>query len=337
MAFVQDLSPEGSLDRLLPVFRVMELAFAAASLDTNEPVAVEVVPFDTQGDPELADAIAAEIAGDPAYVAAVAAPDLPGQAELVAELALAGVPLLSLSGRGIVAEPPDGGWLRLVAPVRTQAAVLADTVAGLRRAREGVCVVEAPADGTVLARAVVRSLARDFAVAEAEGAAEVGEAGCEVVLWAGDLIGGAELAASLAAIEPHPPVLVGGPAVRDPRFPGLAEGAEAIAVCSCADLSTSLDLSAQRFIQDFQTEYGRPPGPYAVEAWDTAQLVLAALAEGEPSRASVWARIAVTRELPGLGGPYTFDHGELADPASFVRVYRVRGGRWLEVASPSNA
>lgn len=337
VAFVQDLSPEGSADRLLPVARAVELAFAAAALDPDEPLAVEVVPLDTQGDPDVAAAIAAEIAGDASYVAAIAAPDLPGQAGLVAELAEAGVPLLSLSGRGAVADAPPGAWLRLVAPVRTQATVLADTVAGLRRAQEGVCVMDAPSDGTVLARAALRSLTGAVRMVEADGVQDVMEAGCGVVLWPGDLLGGAELGTALAAIEPHPPVLAGGPALRDPRFPDLAEGTRSVAVCSCADRSTSLDLAAQRFIQDYQTEYGRPPGPYGVEAWDAARLLVAAVRDGDSDRAAVWDRLALTSELEGLGGPYVFERGELVDPASSVRVYRVRGGRWLEVASPSNA
>ncbi|HEX6332122.1 MAG TPA: ABC transporter substrate-binding protein [Actinomycetota bacterium] len=336
VAFLQDLSPEGALEPLLPVYRAVELAFAAASIDSEDPVDVELTSFDTAGDAEVAGEIAAEIAADPRYVAAIAAPDLPGQAELVSRFAAAGVPVLSLSARGSPEAPPAGAWLRLVAPVRTLGGALAETAASLRRVEDGVCIVEAPTDGTVLGRVAARSLPPDLDLTEVSGPVEVGEAGCGVVLWAGGGVDGAELAASLAATEPHPPVLVGGPALLDPRFLVLAEDPHAVAVCSCVDLSTSLDLEAQRFIQDFQTEYGRPPGAYVVEAWDAAQLVLAALRGGGQDRASVWDRIASTTAIDGLGGPYTLTAGELADPRSFVRVYRVRGGRWGEVSSASN-
>ncbi|HSJ50905.1 MAG TPA: ABC transporter substrate-binding protein [Actinomycetota bacterium] len=334
VAFLQDLSPEGALEPLLPVYRAVELALAAVSLDPEEPLEVELVAFDTAGDPDVAAEIAAQIAEDPRFVAAMASPELPGQSHLMARLSRDGVPVLSLSGRGSPQGAPDGAWLRFVAPVRTLAGVLAGTAGALRRADDGICLVRAPSDGTVLGRVARTTLLPTHEVTEVDGADEVH--GCGVVLWAGGALDGAELAAALSS-RPHPPVLVGGPALRDPRFLTLAGDAQAVAVCSCVDLSTSLELEAQRFIQDFQTEYGRPPGPYVVEAWDAARLLLAAMRDGGPTRSAVWGRIAGLGALDGLGGPYRFEDGELADPASFVRVYRVRGGRWLEVAAPRNA
>jgi branched-chain amino acid transport system substrate-binding protein len=173
----------------------------------------------------------------------------------------------------------------------------------------------------------------DVAVTEVEGAADAVETGCGLVVWTGDGADGAELATALASGGDDAPVLVGGPNLRDPRFLEVAgEAAEgSISVCACADVSTSLELPAQRFIQDYQSEFGSPPGPYAVEAWDAAHLAIAGLREGGPTRADLVAWLAARTEVDGLAGRRALASGELVDPRSTVHVYRVLGGRWLEV------
>lgn len=334
MAFIEDLSSDGALERTLPALQAVELAAVTASLEAD-PVTVDVVSFDTQGDDATAAEIAGQIAGDPTYVAAIAAPDLAGQAELVATLAAADVPLLSLSARGTVESPLQGTWLRFVAPVEAQAKALADAVPTLRASRRGVCVVAAPPDGTTYARDVRRLLAESLTVGDVEDPAGVIAAGCGVALWTGGSEGGAELATSLGGRA----ILVGGPGLRDPRFLQLA-GADAegaTAFCSCADVSTSLELAAQRFIQDYQSEYGSPPSPYAVEAWDAAHVLIRAVREGGSTRAAIVARLAETSAVDGLAGSYAIEGGELADPESATRRFVVEGGRWEEVSLPGAA
>jgi ABC-type branched-subunit amino acid transport system substrate-binding protein len=232
-----------------------------------------------------------------------------------------------------VDDPPPGTWVRVVAPLDVAAQELAETAPTLRRARTGICLLSAPSDGTTFARTVRRSLPADGSVAEVTRASEVATAGCGVVVWTGDALGGAELATALASIGDDGPVLLGGPALRDPAFLELAGAAAegAISVCPCADVSTSLDLAAQRFIQDFQSEQGSPPGPYAVEAWDAAHLAIAGLREEGPTRADLVAWLAARTEVDGLAGRRALASGELVDPRSTVHVYRVLGGRWLEV------
>jgi ABC-type branched-subunit amino acid transport system substrate-binding protein len=262
-----------------------------------------------------------------------------GQAELVEALAPAGVPVLSLSARGGVEGATPGTWVRLVAPLEAQAAALAETVPTLRRARRGVCVVAAPSDGTTFARTVVRSLPEDLAVTEAPGPAAVAEAACGVAIWTGGAEGGAGLAASIASAGSRPVTLVGGPSLRDPVFLELAGGSAegSVSVCSCADVSTSLDLAAQRFVQDFQSQFGSPPAPFAVEGWDAAHLLVRALREAGPTRADVRRWLAIAPEVEGLGGAYALAGGELVDPESAIRRYRVEGGRWVEAAPSAGA
>lgn len=337
VAFIQDVSPEGALRRLLQPFQAMELAFATAALRDGEAVALDLVPFDTGGDPTTAEEIADEVAADPAYVAAVAAPDLAGQGALADALADARVPLLSLSARDAVGDPPPGSWLRLVPPLTAQAEALAGTASSLRAARSGICAVEVPADGTRFSRATRRALPAEPVVTDVAGPGDAHQAGCGVVLWTGGSTGAAQLALALSEMDPGP-VVVGGAALLDREFLELAGAAAEgwVAVCSCADVSTSLDLAGQRFVQGYQSEYGSPPGAYAVEAWDAAHLLIRGIREAGPTRQALVGWLSTAERFEGLGGTYALRHGELADPASAMRVYRLLGGRWTRV-EPSSA
>lgn len=325
VAFVQDLSPEGALERTLPAFNAAELAFSNAALDEDKNVTTELVAFDIAGDPATAEAVAAEIVGDPRFVAVIAAPYLGGQEALAR--ALGEVPLLSLSADGDVNDLEPGRRLRFVAPVRDQAVALADLAISRPQSRRGVCLAPATLDAG-LDRALERALEQEIEVTDAFDAADVLETGCGVVVWAGDGLGGARFALELDGTRVR---MVGGSGLRDPDFlDDAGRSAEGVlTICSCADVSTSLDLVAQRFIQDYQSEYGSPPGPFAVEAWDASHLLIQTLRAPTPSRTDVAASIAETSSFDGLGGAYRFEGGELARPESSIRIYRVEGGRWI--------
>ena len=335
VAYVQDLAPEQALDTTLPPLQAIELAFATSASSGRLLTPIEVVAFDTQGEPTVIGDIAAEIASDPRFIAAFAAPNLRGLGVLVDVLGPAGVPLLSLSSSDQIRGAAPGTFFRFVAPLSVQAASLANGVKALGRADEDVCFVP-PDEGTRFSNAVRHALSPGLRVIEEVEGDETFEGplpGCGIIVWPGGGAGGAALASSPEDAPPPSPILVGGPGLREPDFLGeagtAAEGA--VAFCSCADVSTALGLGAQRFIQDYQSEFGTPPGPYAVEAWDAAHMLIEALEGAVPSRGGLVARLASTSRFEGLGRTYAFAAGELARPAEAVLVYRVEGGRWTAV------
>ena len=336
VAYVQDLAPEQALDTTLPPLQAIELAFATAASSGLLPTPVEVVAFDTQGDPVATGEVAAEIASNPSFIAAFAAPNLGGLGGLVDVLAAEGVPVLSLSARDPVEGAAPGTFFRFVAPLAVQASSLAEGVTALRRSDGDVCLVLPPTDETRFSKEVREALSPDLRVFEEDAAGDVLEVlslECWTVVWTGDGIGGAELAVSIEDAPPPSPILIGGPGLREPDFLGdagtAAEGV--MAFCSCADVSTALGLGAQRFIQDYQSEFGTPPGPYAVEAWDAAHMLIEELDSGGPSGEGVIARLASMPRFEGLGRAYAFAGGELTQPEDAVLVYRVEGGRWTTV------
>jgi branched-chain amino acid transport system substrate-binding protein len=324
VAFIQDLAPEGALDRTLPAFQGAELAFTVASAREGAAFTIRIVAFDIDGSIETGREIAEEIEGDPSYVAAIAAPGLPDQ-QPIADDGLDGMPFLSLSDRGAMLTE-DRAWLRFVAPLRDVATSLALLAESHRPSRRGVCL--AGTDETnPLARYTRRSLSSDVHVTSAKGAGDVTSARCGVVVWSGDGLGAANIAVGLDADVR----LIGGPSLRDGDFiedaGASAEGA--LSVCSCADVSNSLGLAARRFIQTFQSENGTAPGPYALEAWDAARLIIAGIDAAGPSRGELFSWFSGVTRFDGLAGSYNWTDGELVSPRRFIRTYEVVGGRWV--------
>jgi branched-chain amino acid transport system substrate-binding protein len=125
---------------------------------------------------------------------------------------------------------------------------------------------------------------------------------------------------------------VGGDRLLDPDFlSGVgSEGEGSFALCACSTVSTSTDLAARRFIQDYQSQHGVAPGAYAVESWDAAHLILRALDAGETSRTRVAAALDDVTQIQGLEGTHRLGtNGEPVDPRSLLQLYAVRGGRWI--------
>lgn len=314
VAFVRDLSVPDADEHALPAFQAAKLAFeTAAARDPGDGI-VELVEFDLA---EEATELAA-IGADPGYVAVIVAPGVNGIDGLAEEL-----PVVSLSGLG---EPGAGdAWTRLVAPLP----VVADTLASRLR-RDVACVLSEDPGPDPLSALLAERLrgAPVAAIDPAEAATVARDAGCDVVLWAGGPDAGAEAAEGL---RPAGVAMIGGDRLLDPDFLAAAGTAAegTFALCSCASVSTSTQFAVRRFIQDYQSEHGTAPGSYAVEAWDAAHLVLRALHEAGATRAQVREWLGARTAFDGLVRTYRLDpRGELIDPGSLLRLFRVDGGRW---------
>src|SRR3989304_2294690 len=99
------------------------------------------------------------------------------------------------------------------------------------------------------------------------------------------------------------------------------------AACPCPDVSTSTDPAVIRFIQDYQAEFGSPPGPYAAEAWDAARALLAALTARAGRGGGGGGAPAAAVKSRGLGcppPPVRAGYG----PSFPARVGWSQGGCW---------
>jgi ABC-type branched-subunit amino acid transport system substrate-binding protein len=130
---------------------------------------------------------------------------------------------------------------------------------------------------------------------------------------------------------------VGGDAMKDPVYLAVAgrAGLGTVAACPCADLSTATDLASQRFIQDYQADFGVPPGAFAAEAWDAAGMFVRAFRAGATAAEAVLATLRRMETYRGLADTYVFQpQGELTASSARVRLYRDQGGRWIPLRSP---
>jgi branched-chain amino acid transport system substrate-binding protein len=344
VAFIEATGLEPPTDRIAPAYQGAKLAFATAELLGELPAQVDVWVLDTGGTVAGTLEVAAEIAADRRVVAAIAAPGLPWQAALGEGLAAAGVPWVSLSSAGVgLGERGWSGWRRLVPDEVSEGEALGRLVRGLRGAREGLCALEQqgiPAGRLVVAATrtagvpvLLETVVEDSPGSVAAAASGVAESGCGVVLWAGEGALGALLRRRLVEAGLGRIPFVGTQRIRDAGYAEAAgEAAEGtLAVCPCADVSASMRLAHQRFIQDYQAEFGLPPGPYAVEGWDAARMLIAAFRTGARERPEVRGFLAGLAAFEGLAGTYRFaPGGELRHPLGAVRTYRQEGGRWLE-------
>jgi branched-chain amino acid transport system substrate-binding protein len=306
------------------------------------------VPLDTEGNPAGVRGVADRIVEDPTVVAAIVAPQLTGQIALGDRLDAAGVPTLSLStlGAGLL-DQGWGRWRRAVPDIDAEARTIVASIRSIVGRGRPCLLGDGSAPSAALLRAVARALPvrpalrlglQDTDPDDPTVVAAIARARCRSAVWGGTPAGGALLRLALDDAGLRPVRLFGGESLRDASFISTAgPGARGtVAVCPCVDLSTSTDLRVQRFIQDYQSAFGVPPGPFAAEGWDVARMLLDAVASGAFDRAAIADALWRSTTFAGLAGTYAFStNGALRDPAAGVIVYRDEGVRWVAMRTPS--
>ena len=292
--------------------------------------AAEMVVLDTGG--TGGEEAVAEVAADPAVVAAVIAPFTRMSEGAMGSLAASGMPILSLSS-GSPSPPVGSPWREAVPPESDEASVLA------RRAEKvaaggTVCLAgEATAWseglrellGLELSGASVRAVGGTPAAAGAAARAD-----CSVAIWTGSAQAGAEFRTELGASTP---LLLASSARTEGYLEatGPIEGIQ-LGACPCTDTTTSAAEGIQAFVHDYQAETGLEPGPFALEGYDLGRL-LAGLVATSGDRAGLSVAIAGLSSFAGIANTYRWDgEGDLLAPG--VRMYQATGMRWLAERSP---
>jgi len=345
VAFLEDLSSDEAAVRSAPAFQGAKLAFDTAALGHGLPVSVELIGVDTGGDAATAAAAAREIVSDPAFVGAIAAPSLTGREQSAAGNLLdrGGLPTLTLSPLGPnLSNRGWTAWRRTVADVTMEGRAIAAFVNSVPSPRRGACVLGDGSSGSKsLLGAVAASPTSDVVLRWHTDATETGSLRvaravsrirCGVVVWGGSSTAGALVRRALHEAGGRKIAFVGGDAMKDATFLTVSgrAGLGSVAACPCADLSTATDLASQRFIQDYQADFGVPPGAFAAEAWDAAGMFVGAFRTGTSSRSEVLASLWGTDRFRGLANTYVFEPtGELAPGAARVHLYRNTARRWM--------
>lgn len=346
IAVFEDLSNEDATQLVMPSYLGLQLALTEGAADV--PVAPQLVALDVQDDPARAADLAQQVADDPTYVAAVIAPFWAETKAVGDILSAAGIPTLSLSA--LNPDIPSYGWTswrRLVPTQPRQADSLAALLASSANSVTGVCLVRDTTQYSVALTGLLKQRLRHLVTkvvtidsplvtdAFGQAAADIDAAGCRTIAWTGFAASGALLRTSLTSSGLPGVVMYGADAVKDEPFLTLTAGVGngTVVTCPCVDLATSTDPEAQRFVHDYQSEFGSSPGVYGAEGWDLGTMLITAFRTGAAAHGPLVEALSRVRELNGVAGIYGWtDGGELAPSAVQVHTFVDRGQRWTSFA-----
>jgi branched-chain amino acid transport system substrate-binding protein len=347
IAFLHDMSVPGSAQTVAPALLGLQLAFQEAVDLGDLPVVPEVIGLDVEGDGSKATALAQSVVEDPSYVAAVIGPFWSEPTSVGELLDAAGIPTLSLSELGSsLASQGWSSWRRLVAGLHGESAALAAAIRGSSRSVGGTCLVGdgssfSEAFGGLLTTGLGTSDIAESDVLPDENALtgvvqRVRRAGCGSVAWTGFGPGATLLRAGLTEGGADSIPLFGSSAMKTESYLSTTAGAGdgTVVTCACVDLGSSTRPEVRRFIHDFQSQYGSPPGVFGPEGWDLGGMLLAVFRAGAVDRRGVAAALARSDGYEGLANTYRFAaDGELASASAGVGVFRAEGVRWVLVGN----
>ncbi|MGS1094624.1 ABC transporter substrate-binding protein [Aquamicrobium terrae] len=99
-----------------------------------------------------------------------------------------------------------------------------------------------------------------------------------------------------------------------------AVGDAALGVKNSASWSKDLDNEANKeFVEAFQTEYGRLPSIYAAQSWDTANLILSALAKASVKDKDAFRAALKEADFKSVRGEFTFNTNQHPIQNIYVR------------------
>ena len=351
IAFFQDLSIGDHVDLVSPSFLAFDRAVhdGTAGMDLD----VQVVQFDTGGDPGTASSLSRQVVLDPTFVLAVLAPFWEEPEDVGETLASGGVPSFSLSPQsasiwtagpdeGLSAPaPPDGPgqlWRRFVPDQGLQAERLAEII-GVEVPQTSALPACLFAEDTAYAGELREAVEADLpvlipieapAAGDTDAAVDGVRAGCASVVWFGTPEGADELTGALDEAGLDPTIDLASDATKTvmPIAGPTGEPTVDEVTCPCRDVNLTNRDAARRFINAYQSATGLAPGVYAAEAWDAGTLTAQAFLDGVRDRRQMRAFVGDLDAYNGTGGAVRFDEGgELVDPQ--VSVFTPAGTRWI--------
>lgn len=299
----------------------------------NGRCAVEIVPFDSQGEPAQAPALAARAVRDERVVALIG-PTYSGELRVTGPLLQeAGLPLVTVATNAALSQ---NGWEifhRIVANDAVQGQAAAAYIAGTLRAERVAVVHDNSEYGLGIAEIVSAGLgdsviftdsidptAQDYS-STVNG---VRGAGPDTIFYGGYYAEAGRLLKQLRDAGVTATFMTDDAA----KDPGLIEAAGqpaaegALVTCPCAP-------AEQAFLAAYTQAFGEQPGTYSAEGYDAANVLLAAIEAGSTDRGSV-NRFLDGIDHAGITKRIAFDeHGEVADQRIFL--YQVRDGEIVPV------
>ncbi|MCW2573035.1 MAG: Extracellular ligand-binding receptor [Frankiales bacterium] len=315
----------------------VKLAVAQA---TGLPFTLKFTDSDDVGDPAQAPAAARKLI-DNTGVVAVVGPAFSG-ATAASEPLFSQAQLISVSPSATRADLTGLGFtsfVRVVTGDTIQGAQLGDYVAKALKAKTAYVVDDKSAYGAGLSKFIKQQLTTDGVTFKSEGlaptkdysaiATKVVAAHVDALVYGGYFAEMALFAKALKSAGFKGAIVSDDGAKDDQLVKQAGAASEGIYLsCACGGPTPAGDAAAAQFAKDYQTKFGTAPGTYSAEAYDSANLIIAAMKGlgSDLTRASITAAVKKTSGFKGVSHTITFDqHGEGGTGQIFM--HQVKGGK----------
>lgn len=301
--------------------------------EKNMDCMVEMVEFDTQGDPTQAATAANQIVADPTFVAVIGG-HFSGESKQT-------MPIYEAAGMVMVSPSATNPELTAVGNKSFHRVVGNDITQGLAAVKffsdnvkaKKVFVIH---DGSTYGKGIAEEVKSGLGAAIAgedtiqKGAvnfdatiSKIKAAGADAIAYGGYTTEGAPLLKQIRAAGITAKFL-GFDGLYDPAFAsGAGAGAEgAIITCPCLPAAEA----GGTFSKDFEAEYGIAPGSYGAEGYDGANVLLSGFEAGKTTRAEFLAWVDAY-DKQGVSKAIKFDEGGDVDKSKVaIWAYEIKGG-----------
>jgi branched-chain amino acid transport system substrate-binding protein len=323
----------GNSGLVLPSRDAAKLAvekFNAANSDCK----VELVEFDTEGDPAKATPVASQVAGDQSFLGVIGG-HFSGETRATA-------PTYEQAGLAMVAPSATAtdlstkGWKvfhRVVGNDDSQGPAAAKYIKDVWKATKIFVVDDGTAYGAALAAKVTQTIGTPIGSDKVQEkqtnfsstVGKVKNSGADAVFYGGYTNEAAPFLKQLRAAGVTAK-FIGGDGINDPAFPtgaGASESEGAVVTCPCLPG----DKSKGSFQGDFKAKYGAAPGVYAAEGWDATTVFLDAFKAGKNTRKDI-LDFVTAYDKDGVTKRIKFDDkGEIVASNLVIWAYVVKGGQ----------
>jgi branched-chain amino acid transport system substrate-binding protein len=288
---------------------------------------VQLKPFDSEGSPDKAPALARSLVQDSSIVAVVG-PGFSGEAEAALPVfEEAGLPIVTPSAtRPSLA---DKGWKvfhRTLASDAAQGPAAATYIRDVLKARKVFVAHDQSAYGAGLAETVREELGplvvgTDRTAADGKQTdfsttvTRIKSSGATAFFYGGYYANAGLLAKQLRSSGTHV-TLVAGDGVKDPGFiasAGKAAAEGTVVTCPCSPATQAKGT----FLKDYTQAFSTAPGTYSDIAYDTTNILLDGIAAGKTSPTDMNTHLAQT-EHTGIANTYRFTEKGDLDPTHLV-------------------
>lgn len=329
------------------------LAIQQANEKGDLPVKLRIQPEDTVANPDTAVTLAQKLAGDD-RVLAVVGPAFSGESFSAGPiLQEASIPQVtpSATNPGIAAQGFKLWW-RAVGNDNSQGAPAPDVIFKVMKGTKVFIGHDKTAYGEGLATIVRDNINKSNASALAGFeavdpgkedysaiASKLVSSGADVFFW-GAYSPEAGKILTQARAKGFKGQFLGADGSKDDTFlkgaGDTAEGAKLL--CPCADVTTSDDPIAKKFVEDYEREEGAVT-IYAAEGYDAANIIINAIRKaGEPGsdikayRQKIGDNIRATKDYKGTSKTFSWqDNGELVEESVTIYLYEVKSKKFTLV------